>query len=278
MIMPCRACVVCPRMENTECLFPHLKIGHDAAMKAVIAGMEGHRISVQQKLMNAPPPLELEDETVEDEPNEPRDDADDINPEVVIIEPDVDEEAPPVPVPHESQSEPISFPEVEPPPVDKATADRLAMPPPPPRPPASTCPAASTIPAETKEPPPSSAPPPADDRDTERESLLRQLDLLRLKFKQSVIPPDIENQATPAVRVVVERNLTNLKRARHGRLLRSRNRSANKHCHVQAGSGGVSGGGGVCPRPPHTPGHEFGGQTRALPSGIVVFWLGIVPI
>lgn len=65
------------------------------------------------------------------------------------------------------------------------------------------------------------APPPvpvdaaaAGDADAERQALLRQLDLLRLKFKQSVIPPDIERQDTTAVRLIVERNLINLKRVR----------------------------------------------------------------
>ena len=41
-------------------------------MKATIAAMDGHRATVQQKLMLEPlaaPPVELEDETVEDEPN-----------------------------------------------------------------------------------------------------------------------------------------------------------------------------------------------------------------
>lgn len=50
--------------------------------------------------------------------------------------------------------------------------------------------------------------------DSERQALLRQLDLLRLKFKQSVIPADIERQDTTAVRLIVERNLVNLKRTR----------------------------------------------------------------
>ena len=49
----------------------------------------------------------------------------------------------------------------------------------------------------------------------ERQTLLRQLDLLRLRFKQSIIPKDIENQRTPVVKLVVERNLAQLKRARN---------------------------------------------------------------
>ena len=52
------------------------------------------------------------------------------------------------------------------------------------------------------------------DEDVERQTLLRQLDLLRLKFKQSIIPNDIERQKTPVVKLVVERNMIQLKRAR----------------------------------------------------------------
>ena len=65
----------------------------------------------------------------------------------------------------------------------------------------------------------------------ERQTLLRQLDLLRLKFKPAIIPDNIENERTPIVRMVaagrflsrkegsrvlpVERNLLQIKRARN---------------------------------------------------------------
>ena len=48
----------------------------------------------------------------------------------------------------------------------------------------------------------------------ERQALLRQLDLLRMRFNQSVIPGDIEKQRTPVVKLVVEQNLVQLQRAR----------------------------------------------------------------
>lgn len=51
--------------------------------------------------------------------------------------------------------------------------------------------------------------------DVDRHALLRQLDMLRLKFKENVIPPNIEQEDTQVVRLVVERNLIQLKRARN---------------------------------------------------------------
>ena len=57
--------------------------------------------------------------------------------------------------------------------------------------------------------------PPTQEEQMERQNLLRQLDLLRLKFKQSIIPTDIEQQHLPVVKMVVERNLAQLKRARN---------------------------------------------------------------
>ena len=56
---------------------------------------------------------------------------------------------------------------------------------------------------------------PRAEEDIERQALLRQLDLLRMRFKQSVIPGDIERQRTPVVKMVVERNLVQLRRARN---------------------------------------------------------------
>lgn len=55
----------------------------------------------------------------------------------------------------------------------------------------------------------------------ERQQLLKQLDVLRLKFKEHVIPPNIENEDTRAVRLVVERNLLQLKRARNVAMYRT---------------------------------------------------------
>jgi len=55
----------------------------------------------------------------------------------------------------------------------------------------------------------------------ERQQLLKQLDVLRLKFKEHVIPSNIENQDTRAVRLVVERNLLQLKRARNVAMYRT---------------------------------------------------------
>lgn len=48
----------------------------------------------------------------------------------------------------------------------------------------------------------------------ERQKLLGDLDLLRMKFKKSVIPPDIEKQNTATVRLILERNFVQLKRHR----------------------------------------------------------------
>lgn len=194
------SCIVgraCLRIENTELLFPHLKIGHDAAMKAVVGGMEGQRTSVPQKLMAAPLAVELEDETVEDD-----DDVDEELPQAVeepqVIADDPEE------IPSVCVFDVDETPAEETPVVDttltKEMADRIAMPPPPPRPPPTSAPTVPESTPEDPKPPPSSTTPP-NDQDTERETLLhpghvvrcmiwrRQLDLLRLKFKQSVTCP-----------------------------------------------------------------------------------------
>lgn len=86
--------------------------------------------------------------------------------------------------------------------------------------PAAAGPGSGSVPKPPAPPASSSSVPLAaglggDDDPTERQTLLRQLDLLRMKFRQSVIPPDIETQTTPAVRLVVERNLVCLRRARN---------------------------------------------------------------
>ena len=236
---PLWSVTACGRIENTELLYPHFKIGHDATMKSVIASMEGQRVTVQQHILSTPvDPVILEDETVEDEPDD-------------VLEPD---EPPPVidagstviVVPDNLPDASTEPPEPSQPPVNDI--DQILMPPPPPRPPSIksspipveedgatvplSCPPPTVVPtteaAAAPVPPPSSAPPaaasvpaaateppPPMDDTVEREALLRQLDLLRLKFKQSIIPPDIETKATPAVRLIVERNLTNLKRHRN---------------------------------------------------------------
>ena len=189
-------------------------------MKAAIATMDGHRTTVQQKLMSAAPPqpVELEDETVEDEPNiQEMEDENVAHPDMVIDgTPAIEEPATPVGVEMVSQNEATTQDEdddmvaITQPPKD---AKRVAMPPPPPRPSRSNAYEASTIILESvqapttittpetqcaaapKPPeiqadvqpiPPPSATTPMDE--SERETLLRQLDLLRVKFKQSVIP------------------------------------------------------------------------------------------
>jgi hypothetical protein len=76
---------------------------------------------------------------------------------------------------------------------------------------ASFYPASETYPAEDH-------PVDGDDDDPgaaiERQKLLSDLDHLRMKFKKSVIPPDIERQNTATVRLILERNFVQLKRHR----------------------------------------------------------------
>ena len=50
--------------------------------------------------------------------------------------------------------------------------------------------------------------------DMDRQELLQRLDTPRAKFKGSVIPDNIENEKTQVVKAILERNITNLKRAR----------------------------------------------------------------
>ena len=178
-------------------------------MKATIANMDGHRTTVQQKLMSAAPqPVELEGETVEDEPNIQEMEDENVAHHDMVID------GKPAGVDRVSQNEDTIQDE------DEVDAECVTMPPPPPRPPRSNIYEASTIILEsvqaptivttaTVEPetqqcaaapkppsspemppiPPPSATTPMDE--SERETLLRQLDLLRLKFKQSVIPPRV---------------------------------------------------------------------------------------
>ena len=215
------------RIENKECIYPHLQVGDGPAMQARITAMESHRATVQQKLLSAPITIVLEDETVEDDADRLllEDDPDpdpDPEPEIQVMEI-------PMPLPEVLVTEPDSTTvplESEHPPPCSVDADRVAMPPPPPvhltipidiAPPSTIAGSTTTVDPISAAEPSAPVPPtsPSVPEDTEREALLRQLDLLRLKFKQSVIPPDIETQATPAVRLIVERNLVNLKRARN---------------------------------------------------------------
>lgn len=89
----------------------------------------------------------------------------------------------------------------------------MPTPPPPPLPPKTPAP-----PSASQSPPP---PLPttqrahADGPDLDRQALLKQLDVLRMKFKENVIPANIEQEETHVVRLVVERNLLQLKRARN---------------------------------------------------------------
>ena len=228
-------------IENKECIYPHLQVGDGPAMQARITAMESHRATVQQKLLSAPITIQLEDETVEDDPDDRLLLEEDPEPELVAeVEiqvmdiPEATMTAPP-PEPEVLVTEPESITTIplEPEQLCSVNLDRFAMPPPPPVKLTIPVDIASTVgdTATVGEPPPISmaetephpyvpppvppTPSPSVPEDTEREALLRQLDLLRLKFKQSVIPPDIETQATPAVRLIVERNLVNLKRARN---------------------------------------------------------------
>lgn len=185
-------------------------------------------LEINRTMMVKPKALELEDETVDDDPEQP-------------LRDDDDEEDLPAPDPMEEDADPAELmppppprpATVAPPPVvvvpdaeeeEESESEEDAMPPPSTdntQPPvvAVSVPAyaESTVPLAASEPPPPPAPPVAPEAADimERQTLLRQLDLLRLKFKQSIIPPDIETQATPTVRLVVERNLTNLRRCRN---------------------------------------------------------------
>ena len=203
-----------------------MNIGHDAAMKATIAAMDGHRATVQQKLMLEPraaPPVELEDETVEDESNlQEMEDENVAHPDMVIDAIIDHTPATPIDVDRVSENEDTTQDEDGDVAITQSAKDAECvamrpMPPPPPRPPRSNIYEASTIILESVQAPtvvtatvepdtvvqqdsaapkPSSSPemqpnpppptPPMDE--SERETLLRQLDLLRLKFKQSVIP------------------------------------------------------------------------------------------
>ena len=193
------------RIENTELLYPNLKIGHDAAMNAVITGMEGQRVTVHQNLMSGPEPVELEDETVEDgdlgdvaeieDQGLPRLEADCVVPddEIVVVAP----------------LDPSSLEDA----TSKQQMDAIIMPPPPLVPrqchnfllwwlrtmhPPYPCHQSLRHPhfgldlcRNPASPGPTSSPcqPPVVDDAVEREALLRHLDLLRLKFKPFVIPP-----------------------------------------------------------------------------------------
>ena len=284
------------RIENKECIYPHLQVGDGPAMQARIAAMESHRATVQQKLLSAPITIQLEDETVEDDPDdrllllddEPEPEIQDQRFQVVEI--------PEATMPREPEvlvTEPDSIITIPLEPEQFVDTDRIAMPPPPPVPPAIPIdiatpppPVQLTIPidiastlgdtATVGEPPPISVaetepqpsmplpqpqvpptPSPSVPEDTEREALLRQLDLLRLKFKQSVIPPDIETQATPAVRLIVERNLVNLKRARNIAMYKLDSGIRFRWC-IGALSliGCIPGGGGISFGAPHPSGYE----------------------
>ena len=115
----------------------------------------------------------------------------------------------------------VTLPDARPPPSETATATTMGH---------ATAGGGGGA-QQTGPPPPPSPPPPPPDFE-ERQTLLRQLDLLRLKFKQSVIPPDIETQTTPAVRSVVERNLLSLKRCR--------NPGSGRRCRDTTLPGGIS--------------------------------------
>jgi hypothetical protein len=216
------------RIENTELLYPHLKIGHDAAMRSTITAMEGQRVTVQQQILSTPiEPVVLEDETVEDDadppdvadmhmtlPHEPQENA----LEHVVQSIDHNENETDLEMIPSEEAQQMTNGDT----VGHHDVDKLLMPPPPPRTAATARPLASscneiqdeaTIPPSFVEPPVTASvevpvsstggfvpepvplpprpptPPPLDEDATEREALLRQLDLLRLKFKQSVIPP-----------------------------------------------------------------------------------------
>lgn len=55
---------------------------------------------------------------------------------------------------------------------------------------------------------------PQQNEEEERNDLLERLDKLRLKFKNSAIPQDIESKETHIMRAVLHRNIVQLKRAR----------------------------------------------------------------
>lgn len=131
-----------------------------------------------------------------------------------------------------SEPRATSPPLEQPPPFAPSVVESSVVPPTvTPRPPVTEAPSGfseTTVPlASVRIDTQSTAPPPSEQRaaptvesvaaehavadSMERETLLRQLDMLRMKFKQSVIPPDVETQHTPVVRMIVERNLLQLK-------------------------------------------------------------------
>ena len=273
---------------NKELLYTHLQAVDTAAMQATIAVAESTRATLQTRLHGdaaiavSDADVVLEDETIDDnemdrvvlQEDDVHEEAAISRPVVQVIDTDAQGEdivqvaAPPELEEYESSScasepqppaPPVPAPTPVPPPEAKPTPTPEPAAPPPPRDDATM----SGMYTETTVPlseAPSSRPPPepaaGDDADgVERQALLRQLDLLRVKFRQSIIPDNIEAQATAAVRTVVERNLLNLKRAqprgRHG----CGGPASPQYGHVQAGPGGVPRRPGVPTGPPHAAGH-----------------------
>lgn len=223
-------------------------------MQAKLAHAEANRTTLQARMHSDPTAVlddvpVLEDETVDDNENDrvELEHEDSVHNDVetsrplVQLEPPPDEPMLPDPV-HVDEEDSVSVisseapsvapvaeppaPAAKPPKTYTQAAAPAPAPIPPPVPASETTVPLSTAPSTTVPPapssaaaPPSSAPEPAPtgaaDDSVERQTLLRQLDLLRVKFRQSIIPNDIETQATAAVRSVVERNLVNLKRARN---------------------------------------------------------------
>ena len=172
---------VCKRIENKDLLYPHIHIGDATAMQALIEAMEGHRASLQQKVLTAPIAMQLEDETVEDNADDPDDDADmeegppDGSCANVVDAPDETrapiqtEDASPIPHP---EAPPLDGDDTATIPLDlnsvnTSIADRTAMPPPQPRPrsrvamelPAFTDTSSVAPDATRVNPPPTNAPP-----------------------------------------------------------------------------------------------------------------------
>ena len=167
-------------------------------------------MEIQQRILTNSSPVQLEDETVED-PAEPLDDIDDNEhdqefgpeepPSLLDIVPDrvaLPENPPPSDAEIMPPPPPRSLPPRVPSPQPSVTMEDVSttllpespsVPPPPVEEP-SVVPPTEDIPPTA---PPPNPTPNAEEVD-ERDALLRQLDLLRLKFKQSIIPRDIENR------------------------------------------------------------------------------------
>lgn len=232
-------------LENKDVVYAHLLADDEIEMQKRLEAAEADRSRLGNRQL--PPPDELNLLSIAEEDDE-EDDGDaegdgDVNMTVVAPPPaaaavtsvgdlsldaaDTDAQAA-IPAAPTSVTVTVAEAEDDPTPGEEEALLLMHLPPPPapsvtePEPPPTTV--GDTEAGMPPPPPPLEATgggigpaAPADPgaHDEEREALLRQLDLLRMRFKQSVIPPDVEQRDTAAVRLIVERNLVSLKRTRN---------------------------------------------------------------